>query len=348
MVLFSLGLPGRFGDWCDAVILRMAEAALGSVAAIAANTPEELATALITGEGSSFLVIGRQPPGWLRRMLATTDKPFIFSLDDPQVATWELVSRDALELADAARRVSCSCVLARSCTVMSRALVVRSDRDWGQPSATAAAIANHLRLPVGLADIERVVAELAALGLGAERDPSGSDASVPDEATLAVIRGAVAPYFGHLAGGALEPITWSRELFLADGHRPATHAVDITGRVRALIYGPYINLPPGNWAAEIVLGFSHEVGDMNFIVDVLIAGSQISVTNIRPLKPGVFSVNLSFLIGEENDHPVEFRVVNEHAAFDGRVMLGHVTLTVQHDTSNAAIDLLTTELGLSP
>src|SRR5712691_1982672 len=268
MVLFSLGLPGRFGDWCDAVILRMAEAALGSVAAIAANTPEELAAALIAGEGSSFLVIGRQPPGWLRRMLATTDKPFIFSLDDPQVATWELVSRDALELADAARRVSCSCVLARSCTVMSRALVVRSDRDWGQPSVTAAAIANHLGLPVGLADIERVVAELAALGLGAECDPPSSDAGEPDEATVAVISGAVAPYFGHLAGATLEPITWARELFLADGHRPATHAVDITGRHRALIHGPYISLPPGKWLAEMVLGFSPEAADMSFVVDV--------------------------------------------------------------------------------
>src|SRR6266568_4100698 len=348
MVLFSLGLPGRFGDWCDAVILRMAEAALGSVAAVTVNTPEELATALITGEGSNFLVICRQPPGWLRRMLATTDKPFIVSLDDPRVATWELLSRNGLELADAARRVSCSCVLARSCTGLPRALVVRGDRDWHQPSATAAAIANHLGVPVGPGDIERVVAELAALGLGPERDPPGSNASEPDEATLAVISGAVAPYFEHLAGGALEPITWSRELFLADGHLPATHAVDITGRVRALIYGPYINLPPGNWVAEIVLGFSHEIGEMNFIVDVLIAGLQASVTNIRPLKSGVFSINLSFLIGEENDHPVEFRVVNERAAFDGRVMLGHVTLTRQHDSSREAVEPLTTELGLSP
>ena len=74
----------------------------------------------------------------------------------------------------------------------------------------------------------------------------------------------------------------------------------------------------------------------------------VVVTSIRPLQPGVFSANLRFMIGAGNDQPVEFRVVNEHAAFDGRVMLGHVTLTVQHDTSNQAIDLLTTELGLSP
>jgi hypothetical protein len=347
MVLFSFGLPGRFGDWCDAVTIRMAETALGSLAVIAANTPDELATALIKGEGGSFLVNGRQAPGWLRRMLVATNKPFIISLDDPRAAAWELVSRSGIELADATRLVGCSCVSMMYCIALPGALVVHADRDWHQPSATAAAIARHLGLAVDPADIERVVADLAALGLGSETAPPGSEVSQPDEATLAVISGAVAPYFGHLAGAALEPITWARELFLADGHRPAIQAVDITGRTRALIYGPYISLLPGHWLAQIVLGFSPEIAEANFVVDVLTAGSQLSVTSIQPLQPGVFSANLRFLIAEGNDQPVEFRVVNERAAFDGRVMLGHVTLTLQHDSSSKAIDLLTTELGLS-
>jgi hypothetical protein len=85
---------------------------------------------------------------------------------------------------------------------------------------------------------------------------------------------------------------------------------------------------------------------VNFVVDVLSAGSQLSVTSIRPPERGVFPIDLSFTIGEENDRPVEFRVVNERAAFDGRVMLGHVTLSLQHDRSNAAIELLKTELGI--
>jgi hypothetical protein len=347
MVLFSFGLPGRFGDWCDAVILRMAEAALGSITAIGANTAEELATILVREEGGSFLVNGRQPPGWLRRMLAATNKPVIISLDDPQVAIQELATHNGVELASATRLVGCSCVSIISCIALPSALVVHADRDWHQPLETAAAIARHLGLAVCIADIERVVADLAALGRRSESDPPDSDASQPNEATLPVASGAVAPYLAHFKGAALEPITWAREVFLVDGHRPATHAVDITGRTRALIYGPYISLPPGNWAAEIVLGFSREAAEVNFLVDVLIAGSQLSVTSIRPLQAGIFSVNLSFMIGEDNDHPVEFRVINEHAAFDGRVMLGHVTLTLQNNPSSEAVDRLTTELGLS-
>jgi hypothetical protein len=347
MVLFSFGLPGRFGDWCNVVTFRIAASALGSVTAVDANTPEDLATVLIKEEGGSFLVNGRQPPGWLRRVLAATNKPFVISLDDPGVATRELASQVGLEPAGAARLVGCSCVSMMACITLPGALVVHADRDWHQPAETAAAIARHLGLAVRPAEIDGIVADLAALGFDSERAPLAPDGSQPDEAALAVVRGAVAPYFAHFTGAALEPITWARDLFLADGERPATHAVDITGRSRALIHGPYISLPPGNWVAEVVLGFSQEAAEVNFLVDVLTAGSQLSVTSIRPLQAGIFSVNLSFMIAEDNDHPVEFRVVNEHAAFDGRVMLGHVTLTLQHDSSNGALDLLTTELGLS-
>jgi hypothetical protein len=77
-------------------------------------------------------------------------------------------------------------------------------------------------------------------------------------------------------------ITWVRELFLADDHRPAVQRVDGTGRVRALIYGPYIRLPLGNWSAEVVLGFSQKATDVTFVVDVLSAGSQLTVTSLRP------------------------------------------------------------------
>jgi len=148
-------------------------------------------------------------------------------------------------------------------------------------------------------------------------------------------------------GDPLGRITWIRELFLADGHLPAVQPVDITGRVRALIYGPYIRLPLGSWAAEVVLGFSQEAADVTFVVDILSAGSQLCVMSLRPPRQGVYSVNLNFVINEQTDHPVEFRVVNERAAFDGRVALSHVLLSKQQDGSDSTIDVVRTELGLT-
>jgi hypothetical protein len=132
---------------------------------------------------------------------------------------------------------------------------------------------------------------------------------------------------------------------MADGHIAATHAVDITGRVRALLYGPYISVPPGNWTAEIVLGFSQEAVEENFLVDLLIAGTQICVTNIQPTRQGVYSVNLSFVIHEGNTHPLEFRVVNEKPAFDGKIALGRITLMLHQDAPHLG-EGLQEELGL--
>jgi hypothetical protein len=312
------------------------------VATISPGTPEELATALVNPPAPNLLVNGDQPGAWVRRMLSTTHKPFILALDEPETTAWQLVSRYGLALTDATRRLGCSCASIVPCLRLPGALVLRAERHWHQPLETAGEMARHLGIAIDPGEIERIVAEVAAAGLG----PEASDAAQLDEPALAVVKGALSAYSDHFSGALLDRITWARELFLIDGQQPATGAVDVTGRVRALIYGPYISLPPGNWLAEVVLGFSQEATEVNFVVDVLSAGSQLSVTSIRPPERGVFPIDLSFMIGEENDRPVEFRVVNERAAFDGRVMLGHVSLSLQHDRSNAAIELLKTELGI--
>ena len=105
--------------------------------------------------------------------------------------------------------------------------------------------------------------------------------------------------------------------------------------------------PLGSWAAEVVLGFSQEATEVTFVVDILSAGSQLCVASLRPPREGVYSVNLSFVINEGTDHPIEFRVVNERAAFDGKVALSHVLLSRQQDESVSTIDIVKTELGLT-
>jgi hypothetical protein len=348
MVIFSLGLPGRFADWCDAITARIVKVALGDVTAISADTPEELAVALLMVEGSNLFVSSRQPGAWLDRVLATTEKPFIVSLGDPRSIAWELVTRHGLHLADATRRVSASCAAIMSCLRRPQALVLNADPDW-QPVATTEAIARHFGLALDPVDIAKIVDDTMAFGDFSDI-PSlvgGSSADQLNERNAVVVDGAVGPYLKHFMGEPAAHITWVRELFLGDGHRPAVQPVDVTGRVRALIYGPYIRLPHGNWSAEVVLGFSQAATEVTFVVDVLSAGAQLCVTSLRPPHEGVYSVNLGFVINEQSDHPVEFRVVNERAAFDGRVALSHVRLSRQQSLSESTIDVVKTELGLT-
>jgi hypothetical protein len=332
MILFAFAVPGRFGEWCDAIISRLVATALGSVLPIGANSADEMACHLIQSEGSTFLARGPQPEPWLCRILGSTNKPFTVALDDPRDAALDLIYRHGLEMADAVRRVGNSCGALMSCISLPGALILNASSDWEQPVATADMIARHFGLALATDDVERIVSEVAAAGLGPTSEPPEWLSDPQVEATTDIVNGAVASYVDHFLGAPFGSITWARELVMADGHIPATHAVDVTGRARALLYGPYISVPPGNWTAEVVLGFSQEAIDINFVVDIMVAGKQVCATSIKPANEGLYSVNLSFVVDEGNAHPLEFRVVNERPAFDGRVALGHITLTLQHDS----------------
>jgi hypothetical protein len=349
MVLFSIGLPGRFGDWCEAVTARIAERALGPVTTLSPNKPEELTAALLSEEGGHLFVIGRQPGAWLRRLLLATGKPVVVALDDPRRTASELMMQHGLGLADAVRQVGSGCAATIPWTALPGALVLQAERDWPRPAETISAIARHLGLACAAADVEGIIADLTAIGLGPVGGAAAFDVDHLSETNLGVVNGALGPYLNLFLGSPLGPISWARELFMMDGHQPATQIIDITGRVRALIYGPYIKLPPGHWSAEVVLGFSQEAREMNFVVDILMGGSQVTAINIRPAHEGVFSVKLSFAIEEGNDHEVEFRVVNERAAFDGKIAIGEAVLALQTEVSDEsnAVDLLKAELGLS-
>src|SRR4051812_22128652 len=109
MVLFSIGLPGRFGDWCEAVIARIAKRALGTVTTVRPNKPEDLTTALLNEDGGHLFVSARQPGAWLRRLLLATSKPVVVALDDPRKTASEIMRRHSLGLAPTVRQVGSGC-----------------------------------------------------------------------------------------------------------------------------------------------------------------------------------------------------------------------------------------------
>jgi len=226
------------------------------------------------------------------------------------------------------------------CTSLPGALVLQAAVEFGQVGSLVREISGHLGLPLNAAELEQIAADLAAIRPVAETEPAWSS----DQSTI--VEGAVNAYLEHFRGSGIGTISWGRDLFFTDDHRPATGPIDITGRSRALIYGPYIRLPHGSWAAEVVLGVSPETSDMDFLVDVKIGDTVLSATNISPGKEGIFSVNLVFTIKETDDYPVEFRIMNQRAAFDGKVMLGHATLSLLRTGAGTDAERLRVELEL--
>jgi hypothetical protein len=349
MVLFSLGLPGRFAEWCDAVVFRLAQRAFGSVELTHAGTLEELGLAVLRTGISHFVVSLRQPGAQWRAVLRETNHRFVVAIDDPRNAVADLVERCGLDMAAGTKSVASSCAVMLGYTSMPGALVLTAKREGWDPVSAVAAIARHFELALDESDIAEIVSELADPGTNIER----SDACVwwnsCKASERAIVDGALTAYVEHFGGGDLGPIVWGRDLFLISDNptERAIRPIDVTGRVRCLLGGPCIVLPPGSWSASVVLGFSKEAAELSYVVDVFAVTQQLACTSVRPGNEGVFDVKLSFSIEESIDYPVEIRVSNERAAFDGFLVLDQVTLSRQTPARPERLADLATVLGIA-
>jgi hypothetical protein len=332
VIFFSVGLMSRFGEWCEAVTARLVEHALGPVRTIYADTLDEFVTQVIGAESPYITVSSHHVVGQLWAALARANRHFTLVLDDPHLALENLVVHHGLDFLEATRMIAKSCASMVSCAPISGALVLRADRDAADPMATAGAIARHFQLSIGDAEIAGVLGPLAEVDLQIDRERHQLWWQQLDESQRALVAGAVDPYLAQFAGGDLGPVIWERDFFYiseeppAEIDPPASRPIDVTGRPRYLLYGPYITLPPGSWSATVALGFSAEAAELSYVVEVC-AGTEIILATV-PLQPGqerVIETNLNFSLAAPE--MVEIRILNERAAFDGRLALGHVVLT---------------------
>ena len=329
MVFLSIGLPSRFAEWCDALLMRLVERKLGSVHAAPLNSLEELARAVIRSGAQNLVACSRQPVLRLQNEIVESGHPFLVALGDPRAALRNLILQTGCSLVDATRAVASSCAAMLSIQEAPNALVLTPRR----PTAAAAAIAKHFGIAVA-------TRELASLVEGFSDDFGGSEGEDESwwnslgEREQAIINGALEPYIAQSRGRAVERLVWEPELFYTTADpagpelAPAIGPIDITGRVRFLIYGPFINIPPGPWSVDVVIGFSSEAAGMSFIVEVF-ADSQLGQARIEAAGEQVVETRLHVTIGGALDQSVQIRVHNERSAFDGRLALGYVVLTRQ-------------------
>jgi hypothetical protein len=327
VILFSIGVPSRFTEWCDALIGRLAEYSFGAVECTALNTLEELAAAVLKTRASHIVACSRQPVVRLQTVIIEGKRPFLVTIGDPRTALRNLSERMGYDVVEATRVVASSCAAMLTLTTAPGALVV-SGGDAADPIEVAAAIADHFELSTSKGEIATIVSELYEAGITPDQVEDSAWWNALSERQRAVVNGALSPY---LPGADLKSLVWEAELFFINHDPPtptpvaAAGLVDITGRVRFLVYGPYINLPPGSWSATVVLGFSPEAAGMSFMVEAF-AGRQLCCTRVEPSVEQIIEADLHFVIDNSVDQPLQIRIVNERAAFDGRLALGLVTV----------------------
>lgn len=336
MLFFVIAVPGRFADCCEALTAALVQQVSGAVELTSGDTLDEIARNALFVGASYSVVASRHPRGRLMRALTEAGRPFVVVLDDLRLALADLVRRQGFGIAAATRDIASSCASALCFSALPGALVLRAERDEGDPLATARAIARHLQLEIGDAEIAAVAGRASA-----QTNPETVDGDVwwdgLDQAERSIADGALGAYLHHSPGRALGPITWERELFF-DGNHPKEGAaveIDITGRARCLLHGPQILLPPATWSLTASMAISPDAAEHSFVLEAT-AGAALSRTVIRPPEAGVVEATLSLALAELPDEPIELRLYNERPAFGGHVSLLRVTAVPQPGAASEA------------
>lgn len=163
------------------------------------------------------------------------------------------------------------------------------------------------------------VLEIPGLGL-ITRQPGQASAdmpTVPDDAvsTLQIFR--------HLPPADGSSAVWPSSIFLRfDDEAPgaAARSIDLTGRGRILIHGPYLALPAGRWRVTFEFEYDCPVGSAPFrfewgeVADVVLHDA-------RAFTPGRYSITLEKDWAEPGR--AEVRIWLYHALFQGEFRLVH-------------------------
>jgi hypothetical protein len=129
------------------------------------------------------------------------------------------------------------------------------------------------------------------------------------------------PLSDSVQGGArAKSLWWGREIFLSrDGEdMRCPDVIDVTGRARFLVFGPYASLSPGVWRTVVSLEICPEAARRPMAVQFG-AEPDYTTTDIEIGVPGPHSVEVIHAFREADQ--VQVRLWLKRAAFHGEVRL---------------------------
>lgn len=116
-------------------------------------------------------------------------------------------------------------------------------------------------------------------------------------------------------------IPWSERLFIYDDKSSRNQSewgvLDITGKPRMLVWGPYLALPTGHWRALIRFAVDADAARHTYRVDW---GTQTDCVSayVTPRAPGIYEAELDWDFSEPA--PSEIRLILTEGSFMGTLM----------------------------
>ncbi len=348
MILFSVGLPGPFAEWCDAVAARLIETHFGSASLMNAESPEQVAADLIEARAEHLVVWARVPSEPLRALFAGA--PLLVSFDDPRRAVYELAAVRGADLCSATRDAAQSCAAAFVCASMPGTVLLHADRHGRDPAASVAAVAQACGLALDADETAALLAQVPFPGDAVGFVPAGPWWESLAAEQHALVEGALGAYRRHFAGEDFGEIVWDRTLLwlAADRGRHAGEAIEIGGTPAELACGPDIGMPPGQWNAALTLGISREAAGFAFDIEIWARShnERLARASVVPDGRGLGSATVAFDITAPTGQTIGFSIASTGAGAGGRLALGHVVVAPRPNDGSDIPSELATVLGL--
>ncbi|MGN7773498.1 hypothetical protein [Phyllobacterium sp. 22552] len=127
------------------------------------------------------------------------------------------------------------------------------------------------------------------------------------------------PLDGSIMRTPIANVTWPLQTFLLADKAGANivSEIELVGRARCVVYGPYFHLPPGEWTARFSMRIDNEIYGQIFTIEIH-NSELLSKIRIRPSQTGSFVAQAQFQI-ERAKEPIEVRLFTESGAIEGSI-----------------------------
>ena len=319
VAVFGVSTP--FAYWGFNLVCRVVEAIAGATLHLHITSLEQLREGFARRNGGSVVLTSDFPDATLARFVCSSELPLIaFSDDLGDTLDWGMTSRGlgAVEAARLSVRVISALALPFS---SNRTLLIAGNRHES-PERIATAVIEHLFPGRGDWLASRTFDYLTDSGQIARDitvDRGGYRTAEYESPTSAKLREemkrTVNEYSDLMAGCWPQEIEWPLEMFTRPDNRAIRDPVDLTGPARALFYGPYLNLPVGDWIARVEFEIDGALSGVEALADVRVNEAVTEKSFEMPAK-GIFAYELSFHVADPH-HPIEIRLFTKKSAIEG-------------------------------
>lgn len=318
VAVFGVSTP--FACWGFNLVRLVVEAVVGATVGLQVYSLHQLREEFGSRNGGSVVMATDFPDADLAEFLSASGLPVIVFADAPEIMlNWTMRSRE-LQPDRAARLCSRICsAVAPSLTAKRRLSVI--------PEATSADIVARLVEFLWPGQGRRLRADkvdFSAVAGDAERQRIVSATPFAADLSCLTLARGLAAYADVTLGHAPEAIDWPLLLFTRPDGRRWGEPIELAGPARALMYGPYMHLPVGEWSARVEFELAGVLSGAEASADVRI-DEVVAETAFALPQAGVYAYDLAFRVRDPH-RPVEIRLFLRKSAIEGLLLPHSVTL----------------------